>query len=79
MEYPRSAVYKAQVKTASVAGKLAVDWRFLRLLPPYRNATSREVRAATAAAVRAIRARKGTFPKPSQNGVATRMPPGLFA
>ena len=74
MDSKHSAVYKAHVKTASLARTLAVDWRFLRILPAFRNEVSRDARQQTAIAARRLRACKGRFPAPSAFGIVTGLP-----
>lgn len=68
-----TSVYRTQVKTFSVALSLNVDWRYLRILPAYRNLVANKVRKDTADAVRALRAQKQAFPLPPRQGIATPM------
>lgn len=74
MASKNTAVYKAHVKTFALARTLNVDWRFLRVVPAYRTATARQARQETAAAARAVRARKGRFPTPGVFGVVSGLP-----
>lgn len=70
--FDESVVFKAQVKTFSVARQiLSNELECVRVLPPYRDEATLQVRHKIAKAVIAIRQGDGKFPVKPKCGLTT--------
>lgn len=70
--FDKSVVYRAQVKTFSVARQmLSSELQQVRVMPPYRDEATRQIRHRIAKAVVAIRQGGGDFPLAPKSGLAT--------